>query len=222
LLQGAAALADQELTAALALAPARDRLVFQSGLCRARVKAGKTVATYQEFGADTGIFEALAHECFAGKKAGELAALVAAHRQTEPDAAALPLWDLEIRWLNGEYDAVQKMLADQPSLFTQPSSRWVAGNYLVRTLLKQNKLKEALRQAEKLFKKQRLDSITLVLAHTAQGDVKQALAVMDRVRPDRFLVANCYRDADLGPLLRGEGFAAFREKYPPPKEQQQD
>ena len=32
----------------------------------------------------------------------------------------------------------------------------------------------------------------------------------------RFLVVEYYRDADLGPLLRGEPFAAFRAKYPEP------
>ena len=29
-------------------------------------------------------------------------------------------------------------------------------------------------------------------------------------------IERCYADEDLGPLLRSEAFAAFREKYPEP------
>ncbi len=58
----------------------------------------------------------------------------------------------------------------------------------------------------------------LVLAQAATGDVRQTVAAMGEPGKAAFFVRRCYADADLGPLLRGEGFQAFRAKFPEPKE----
>jgi len=47
---------------------------------------------------------------------------------------------------------------------------------------------------------------------------KKAIAVLAEQRHRNALVGRCYRDEDLGPLLRGEGFEAFRERFPEPKQ----
>ena len=57
----------------------------------------------------------------------------------------------------------------------------------------------------------------LIFAHAAAGDIKQVIAQMERSRRDSYFVEDCYRDAELGPILRSEAFAPFRAKHPEPK-----
>ena len=71
-------------------------------------------------------------------------------------------------------------------------------------------------EAEKFAEKG--DRLLPVLAHAASGDVPATIAAMEKARGrDRYLVEDCYRDPDLGPILRSEPFAAFRERFPEPK-----
>ena len=86
----------------------------------------------------------------------------------------------------------------------------------VRALVKLQRPAEAIRAAEALAKRNRGDRMLLLVAYAAAGDAQGAMAVMERMPPEPYLVHSCYADADLGPLLRGEPMRAFRERYPEP------
>ena len=59
--------------------------------------------------------------------------------------------------------------------------------------------------------------LLLILVHASAGDAKRAIAVAEQTPTQPFLVADCYRDPDLGHLLRGDGMQAFRARFPEPK-----
>ena len=77
---------------------------------------------------------------------------------------------------------------------------------------------EAVRAAEEVVKKRSGDRLLLVLARAATGDVPQTIAAMGELRKAGFFVRRCYQDPDLGPLLQGKAFGAFRDRFPEPKE----
>lgn len=218
LLRGAADRAAEHFAAAHRKMPARDSFTTRNALFRARVKTGKTVATYREFNQGTRTFDDLAYQCLHEKNAAELSALVAVHRQADPDDVSLPMWEVQIARLKKDDDTALKLLAAHQELFSQSRFRWQAHDVRVRALIGKRQFAAALREAQAFAKKQRAPSLTLILAHAAQGDVKQTIAAMEAHRVQPYFIAECYRDADLGPLLRGAGFAAFRERFPEPKE----
>ena len=59
--------------------------------------------------------------------------------------------------------------------------------------------------------------VLLILALASRGEVKQCIAALEKSGPT-YLIGNCYRDPDLGPILRSEAFQTFRERFPEPPE----
>lgn len=219
LLRGTALEAERAFAAALAKSGRNDDWMFQSALNRARVKAGKAVAAYQELGLATRSFEDLAYLCIGDKNVAQLQALVDAHFKAHPDLPDAPAWELEIRWLKEDYEGALKLLtAHRQDLFAGVRHRWKCESYLVRCLVKLKRSEEAVREAETIVNKKHGNRVLLVLAHAATGDVKRTIAVLDKVRPQPYFLEDCYRDLDLGPILRSEPFATFRDRFPEPKE----
>jgi len=219
LLRGDAQQAEPHFVAALAKAPPQQQPSYRQGLFRARIKLGQTAATYQEAGRGTAHFEALANLCLQEKDAKQLQTLIAAHRQAMPDDASLPAWDVEVPWLNGDYEGVLKVLQEHPlDTFAWSRFRWKYESYRVRSLVKLKRGQEAIQEAESFAKGPSGNGVLLVLAHTSTGDVKQSIAVMEKLRSRSWVLRGCYQDADLGAILRGEAFRAFREQFPEPKE----
>jgi tetratricopeptide (TPR) repeat protein len=217
MLAGNLAQAETQFTAALKASP-QDPVRYRHALFRARIRAGKVAATYQEFRADPQTFETLAGVCIQEENVGQLEALVAAHRKAQPEDPRLAGWGLEVKWLKKDYAGVLRLLAeDQGGVFTQPRFRWKRDDYRVRCLVKLGKTREAVQEAEALMRKRRMEGPLLVLAHAVHGGAPGAITAMAKVRGGRFASAEYYGDEDLGPLLRSEPFRAFREKFPEPK-----
>ena len=217
LLRGDAQKAEQSFAAALARAPNQNHWAFRNGLFRARLKIGKAVATYQEFGPTFRTFEDLANLCLQEKNPRQLEALIAARRQTDAAELNLAVWDLEVRWLDKDYDGVLKLLAERAALFGQPRHRWKHDEYLVRGLVRLKRTEQAVREAEKLTRSSQGNRVLLILALASRGEVKQCIAALEKAGPG-YLIGNCYRDPDLGPILRSEAFQSFRERFPEPPE----
>jgi hypothetical protein len=134
-----------------------------------------------------------------------------------PDDADAAAWELDVKGLQKDYDGVLKLLDTEWS--SEPvQRRWraKADDYRVRCLVKLGRADEAVRTAEAGGK--RGNAVMRVLAHAAQGGPAAALAAMDEAGAPSWVVDNCYRDPDLGPLLRGAGFEAFRVRYPERKQ----
>jgi tetratricopeptide (TPR) repeat protein len=216
LLRGDVGKAEEEFAAALAATPVKDHWAYRNGLFRARIKAGKAVATWREHGGTALTFGDLAGLCQQSKDARQLASLVAARRQDDPDDPNLLMWDMEVLWLDGDHAGLLALLTRHRTTLTQQRWRWKHDSYLVRSLVKLQRGEEAVREAQAITKNRQGDRTLLVLAHAARGDAKQAAAVLEQGRTYRYLVGNCYRDADLGPILRGPGFEEFRRRFPEP------
>jgi predicted Zn-dependent protease len=220
LLHGDLATAEQCFAAALRRVQGQAGWAYRNGLNRARVRAGKTVATYQEAPDRRAAFAELASLCATTASPGELEALVAAHRRLEPADPDLPIWEVELCWLKKDYEGASNRLTTQrAALLQSPRWRWKFEGYLVRSLVRAKKTGQAVEEARSLVRADRSDRLLLVLAHAANGDVKQAIAAAEKLAegPAR---QRCYQDEDLGPLLKSETMAAFRERFPETKKGQ--
>jgi tetratricopeptide (TPR) repeat protein len=217
LLIGEADLAQKLFATALAGAAPSQRWTFRNGLYRAQVRAGQVVQAYKAAGNALQPFRDMASVCQQEKNAAQLKALVAAHRAVDPDDPNLLSWELEAVWLSGDHAGTLALLAKHTDEFTnQLALRYKGDNYRVRALVKLKRTDEAIREAEALQKTNRGSRTLVLLAYAAAGDVKSALAVMERLPPQPYLVHDGYADPDLGPLVRGDAMRAFRERYPEP------
>ena len=209
--------AEKDFTVALAKTQMRDQWKYRQALNRARVKAGKAADTYRSLGlGNTRYFEDIAHLCFGEKDAKQLAELVALHRQASPDDAVLLSWDLDVLWLKNDFAGALKLL-DKHRQDTQGRFRWKYENLRVRCLARLQRTKEAIKEAEDAVRTGG-NMVLLVYAHAAGGTAKSTIAAVEKLMPRRFLLEDCYRDLDLGPILRSDAFADFRQRFPPPKE----
>jgi tetratricopeptide (TPR) repeat protein len=214
LLRGDVSKAEQCFALALRKVDPQRQWMYRNGLFRARVMAGKTVQTYKESAPDQTTFSDLAHACSGSGNVGELEALLAAHRERDPDDVDLPAWEVEVLWLKKDHEGVCKRLTEQrTALLASPRWRWKFEGYLVRALVRSKKTEQAVKEAEALARKNRGDPLLRVLAHAANGDVKRTIAEFARLG-DRHERQRCYQDEDLGPLLRSEAFAALRQRFP--------
>ncbi|MCI0737712.1 MAG: hypothetical protein L0Y72_01615 [Gemmataceae bacterium] len=221
LLRGQTSEAEKHLVLALALAPKNEDWRPRQCIHRARVKAGKTVSTYFELGPSLRHFEELAHMCLEEKNAKELDALIAARKKDHPQDGNLVAWEVDALWLKKDYDGARRHLSEHKNgVFSQQRLKWKFDNYWVRALAMTERTEEAVRAAERVLKNRSGNRLLFVFAHAASGDAQATLTAMDQLAPRDPFVADCYRDPDLGPILRGETFRAFREKYPEPPEDQ--
>ncbi len=221
LLRGDAQQAEPHFTAAVAAASPQDPERFRTALYRANVKTGNAVRVYQQNGTGSQWFEYLAYYCVQEKDGRQLQALIDAHRKVCPDDPNLPTWDVEARWLNKDYEGVLKLLtANRAEFFAASQLPWKCEDFLVRGLVRLKRTEEAIREAETLSKKRSANRALLILAHAAAGDVKQTLAVVQKLHPKAYELTSCYQDEDLGPMLRSAAFREVREKFPEPKQQQ--
>lgn len=220
LLRGDAKGAEPHFAAAVAKTLPVENWRYRNGLFRARVKMGEAGRTYQENDPGPTTFQTLAGLCFQEKDAKQLQALIDAHRKVRPDDAEIPMRELEVAWLNHDYEGALKLLSERrDDVFDLPRHRWKANDYRVRCLVRLQRTDEAVREAEALVKGKAGGETLLVLAHAAAGDVKGAVAAAEAMRPKPYLLRSFYRDDDLGPILRGEPFRAWRDKFPEPKEE---
>ncbi len=211
-------LAEQAFLASLDKAPRLDRLTCLAGLQRARVQAGRGVDAYRESKSPQRDFTNLASWCIADKDGKQLADLVDAHRAKHPGDTSLFAWELDLQWLRHDYEGLAKKLAGpREGVLASPAWAWKADRYLVHSLAKLKRFQEAIKHAEAHERSRRGDDMLLIFAHAAAGDVKQVIAQMERSRRDSYFVEDCYRDAELGPILRSDAFAPFRAKHPEPK-----
>jgi uncharacterized protein HemY len=209
--------AARHFAAAVAKADARHRWSYRHGLFRCRIDLGEAAAVYEQFHADAGIFETLANLCEQKKDARQLSALLDAHRKRQANDPASITWQMEVHWLKQEYEAVLRLLTEHHNdVFSLPRYHWKTTERRVRCLVKLKRNREAIQEAE-AEKKAHGDRFSLLLAYAAAGDAPRTVATMEKVRYRSYLIRRCYEDEDLGPILRGDAFRAFREKFPAPK-----
>ena len=220
LMRGEVGRAEKRFAECLAKAPPAEQWRCRNGLFRARVQAGNAVPAYLDAGSDVGTFETLARLCAEAKDGKQLGALLDSHRRAHPDDPGLTAWDLEVRWLGQDYEGALKLLAEQREFFALPRYKWKADDYRVRCLVRLKRTAEAVKEAEAVAKAKYGNRMPLALAHAAAGNVKEAVAALSEPPPAAYFLRTCYQDPDLGPLLRGEAFREFREKYPEPKDEE--
>jgi hypothetical protein len=215
LLIGRPDFAERHFRAALKVAAPHQRWTFRNGLYRAQVQRGQAAAAYHKAGGTGQAFRELAGICQQEKNADQLRALIAAHRAADPDDPTLLSWDLHAVWLDGDPARALALLdANADAFAQQPQLRYWGVNYRVRALVRLKRTAEAIRAAE--AEANRGNRVLLLLAYAAAGDAQRAIALMERMPPQLYLVHTSYADTDLGPLLRGDAMRTFRERYPEP------
>jgi hypothetical protein len=122
---------------------------------------------------------------------------------------------VELHWLEKDYEAVLRDFKTHEAMFELPAHSW-RNPYRVRALVKVGRYAEALAAAEKLEQNAHVPFLTM-LVHAAKGDVERVMEIARARIANDFDVADCYRNEDLGPLLRDARFAPFRERFPEPK-----
>jgi hypothetical protein len=193
----------------------QDRLRHQRVF--ARFKLGKGLSTYAEFGRSKAVFDQLALLCEVDKDSRQLDALVAAHRRAEPADPSLPMWQMEVKWLAGDYGAAVALLRQhRQGVFAQPLHRWKVHDRLVRALVRLKQPGEALKEAD-AAQAGGGAPLLLALAHAAAGDVAKTQAALATCVRRHVPVASFYSDPDLGPLLRSDKLRTVRERFPEPK-----
>jgi hypothetical protein len=186
------------------------------GLIRARIKLGKTAETYRELGANSQVFQEIAVQCMNLKDGPQLDRLLTEHRKAVPAAKNLAAWDVEALWLKKEYQGVIEAIDADKTLLKSATYRWKCESHLVRSYVRLKKPNDALRVAEAFSKRANGPTTLLPLALAASGDVKGLLGHLESKRTLRYIIDDCYRDEDLGPLLRSEAFKEVRAQFPPP------
>jgi hypothetical protein len=215
--RGAPDKAEPHFAAAFREAAPQQAARFRGALFRARVKTGKAVATYEQVEPRRKTFEELAALCASEKDAAQLRALLDAHRKADPDDAALTAWEMEQKWLSRDYEGTLRLLDEhRDGVLDEPRFRHKADDYRVRCLVRLKRPADAVREAKALANEGARNPLLLALAHAAAGDVNETIAVLDRRKASPALIRTWYQDEDLGPILRGEPFGAFRQRFPEP------
>jgi tetratricopeptide (TPR) repeat protein len=217
-LRGESVKADAEYTAALRKTSERDSWQVRNAFYRVRVKNGKAVATYREMQTQLGVMDSLVSECISQKDAGQMEQLLEVYRKEKPEDPSLPVWELDIRWLKKDWEGVVKYLDEHTERFKSSRTRWKTGRYRIRSLIQLKRTADAVKAAEALTKTSSGDKLLLILAHASTGDVPATIAAAEKLHPRPYMVQRYYTDEDLGPIVKSEPFAAFRTKFPEPKE----
>lgn len=186
------------------------------GLIRARVKLGKTVEAYRDAGPGTVAFQDVANQCILVKDGSELERLLEEHSRNFPQMKSRMAWLADAYFLKKDHAANAKLIQDhRDTLLKSQAHRWKCEAQLVRSLVRLKKIDEAIREAETINQRKDAAPVLLALALAGTGDAKRVLEFLES-RKQRFLIEDCYRDEDLGPLLRSDAFKSVRDRFPPP------
>jgi len=218
LLRGDAAAAVSHFGAAMARATPQQLWRFRFGLFKARVKAGSAAASYREsLEKDFDAFDTLANICVQEKDTEQLRGLIEALRRNDPDSLNIPFRELEVLWLERNFEGAWKLLNErQNDCFELSRFRWRAEEYRIRCLVRLKREKDALREVEAMAKRNREHTMMAILAKAASGDVNAVMAEVEKESPQPETLRSYYEDDDLGPILKSDAFRTFREKYPVP------
>jgi hypothetical protein len=190
---------------------------YRAARVHALFQAGKGLEAHATVGPRRDTFLQLAGLFTLAKDAKGLDALLALHRKVEPTEPELPLWEIEARWLAGEYAEVVRALRKHAAgLFAGPGGRWQYRDRLVRSLARLGRHAEALEQAEAFAAEQGGDALLLAVAHARAGDRAQTVAAMERCAQWFASAHAFYNDPDLGPVMCSDAFRAVRERFPEP------
>jgi tetratricopeptide (TPR) repeat protein len=194
-----------------------DREDFRERRVFARFKSGRGLSAYDDIGPRKETFDQLAELFFGAGNADDLGKLVVAQRARDPDDADLPRWDVDVLWLRKDYATALAQLRSGEREFLddeQGDVFWFMDR-LVRALVRLGKHSDAVAAATSRSVDD-FDTVVLVLAHAAAGDVEQTIKTFEQALKEGYDLSDLYEDEDLGPVLRSEKFRDLREKHPPP------
>jgi predicted Zn-dependent protease len=177
-----------------------------------RFEAGKAVSAYAEIGPRRATFNALLNLCRDKRNSNQFEQLVTAHRQQFANDADLPQWELEILELKGDDEALLRAL-DQPSAPLTESAEWSAFSMRVRALVRLKRFDEA-RTVVADYEHHTPVPYFRAMVEASAGNVPAATVALDELLRSYYGVQDLYQDALLGPALRSDAFADFRERHP--------
>jgi tetratricopeptide (TPR) repeat protein len=133
----------------------------------------------------------------------------------QPRPETLPLWEVEVKWSAGDYEAVVRLLnANRKDIFAQktaPALQERMRDHLVRSLVRLQRFDEARKEAEELGWEKA--PLLYALAYVAAGDEGKATDALARCDKQGRTAVDYHADPDLGPLLRVGRIPALSRKY---------
>ncbi len=190
-------------------------LPLRRDLVQARYKAGEAMAAFRELNQSAEVFDQLVELLLTDKDSAGLTNLLDARKQAGGETPNEMYWRAEVdRLAKRHADAAKKygeyLRADEPGAF-----QWAARSQRVRCLVRADDIATAGKEVTAAP----TDGVptelrALVLAKSGRNaDAEQLLRDSLTARP---WANGMYADEDLGPILLGPDFAAFRRDFPPP------
>ncbi|HVX15660.1 MAG TPA: hypothetical protein VHC22_31025 [Pirellulales bacterium] len=178
----------------------------------ARYEAGQALSAYEDVGPRLATLDALVDLCEAKRDTTQLSQLITAHRERYPNDARLQVWELEVASWKGDDEGLLHSLDDRRTDVSR-SFHHRLQELQVRTLVRLKRFDDA---RNVLDSRRRLQSTPLLraLVEATAGNVSAAIPALYECLRSGVDVATLYRDPDLGPVLRTETFAGFRERHP--------
>src|SRR5207253_1752856 len=153
--------------------------------------------------------------CVQEKNGKQLAKLLNERRQSKPGDKLVEGWDIEAKWLQGDYAGVVKAYPTHDKK-TRDVRQADNMRHYICSLVKLDRANEAQREAEMAVKQLHMPKHLLVLIPALRGDAKRTVEVASELQENGFRPESCYSHAELGPLLRGDAFQVFRNRFPEP------
>jgi hypothetical protein len=194
----------------------------------ARVQAAfdnkQGLAAYERIPPRRATFVQLAELYLDADDAQGFAALIAAHRKSDPRDANLAVWEAESHWRNKRYaDVIKTLRSNRDAIIDQSEDAvWEYEDHMIRALVRTQRFDEAMVLAKASTARDE-DPWYEVMVNAARGDVVSTMRLIQQSIDEQGYEAEYYYDDDdMGPALRSDKFAKLREKYPDPYPDEED
>ncbi|MCZ7644202.1 MAG: CDC27 family protein [Planctomycetota bacterium] len=179
----------------------------------ARFMAGKILDAYADLGRTSAVFEQLANLCLRDNQGEPLERLIAERRKDAPADPALVLWQAEPAWLKRDYAAaVEHLHKHRDTILAGQDREARFHEMLILGLVRLKRFEEAMTAAK--ASSAYFDAPYYeVIAGAVAGDVEATERALAACIAKGYEAETFFENADAGPALTHEKFAAMRRKF---------
>jgi hypothetical protein len=188
------------------------RAILTSLRLENRFDAGRAVSAYEDIQPRLATLDALVGHCETKRDGTQLSQLIAAHRERNPSDTRLQIWEWEVASWKGDDEGLLRSLDDPHTAVTRGFD-WKLLELRIRSLVRLKRFDDA---RAVLDARRHIQPVPFsrALVEATAGNVAAATAALYDCLRAGMEVSTLYQDPDLGPALRTDAFAAFRERHP--------